>query len=87
MQDGTKRIVIQEMKADGIQSSKNSGSVNSNVTHSESEDSSSNSPRRQCEQADSESSIDASPTPKVITLTELYESCSFALAITDPILF
>lgn len=87
MQDGTKRVVIQEMKVDSIHSVENSGSVNSNVTHSEGEDSGSNSPRRQCEQATSESSIDASSILKVRTLTELYESCSFALAVTDPILF
>lgn len=32
----------------------------------------------------SDSSVDESPTPKVRTLKELYESCSYALNVTDP---
>lgn len=55
----------------------------SNGTDSVVSSSNSNSPRRSFEQA-SESSIDRLPTQKVRTLKELYESCSFALAITDP---
>lgn len=38
---------------------------------------------RQAKQA-SDSSVDESPTPKVRTLKELYESCSYTLNIIDP---
>lgn len=41
------------------------------------------SPNRQSEQL-SESSVDESPTQKVRTLREIYESCSFSLIVLDP---
>lgn len=43
------------------------------------------SPRRQTTQSqESEATVDESPIQKVRTLREIYDSCSFVLAVTDP---
>lgn len=41
------------------------------------------SPNRQATQ-ESEASVDVSPIPKVRTLREIYDSCSFVLEVTNP---
>lgn len=56
------------------------------ATNSSDSSSSNNSPGRHAKQI-SEFSVDESPTQKVRTLKEIYESCSFSLAVIDPSCF